>query len=135
MRRPHPIVASLVALSVAWAGVVCACAVSAHAEPESTHAHHVHQVHGAHHGHDSTSATPDAHCAHPDCEGDCGINVFTPERDSSGQLAKKTLDDGALPAAWVANVPVKRIPSLHAPPPASPRVAETPVRRFDILLN
>lgn len=125
MRRRQPVRASVLALAVTLAGIACACAIPAldvgAAEPTAHHASH---------------GTPaKAECAHADCHGDCGIDALVPDRDGSLELPKTQFDGGAIAASWPATVLPTQILSRHSPPTRPWRAADTPIRRFDILLN
>ena len=113
-----------------FAGTACACAIP------SMELGGVIPHHHAHHIGDSGNADAGAeHCVHADCKGDCGLVATTTERDAGTQLPKSPFDDGVLVAAMPVAVLAARLPSYHSPPPRPWRSADTPVRRFDILLN
>lgn len=124
--RRDSIVAAVFAVAVTFAGTACACAIpSLDAGPADSH-HHAH-----HGGHGQVGATE---CVHADCQGDCGIDAAVPERDS-GQPPKTLPDNGIAAVALPAPVVSARPLSCHSPPLRSWHEADTPVRRFDVLLN
>ena len=124
------ILAAVLAVAVTFAGTACACAVPS-MDPGPANPHH-----HAHHIGDSGDADAGAdHCVHADCQGDCGIDATAAERDAGAQVPKSPFDDGVLVAAIPVAVLPARLPSCHSPPPRPWRDADTPVRRFDILLN
>lgn len=128
MRRPW-MSTSLLAAAVTWGGVACACGTASFAaEPASPHA--------AHHGDGGQPGYAD--CERIDCAGDCGPDGLPPERAPAPLEAPAvSLDDGA--AAPALSPPAELVPlgpRSHSPPALKPwRAADTPVRRFDLLLN
>lgn len=118
---------SLLVAAVTWGGVACACGTaSLAAEPASAHA--------AHHGDEPGYAN----CERIDCAGDCAAQGLLPER--APVLVDPTAvspDDGAgMPAFPPPPALTALGPRSHAPPVRGPwRAADTPVRRFDVLLN
>ena len=131
MDMRQPLLASLLALTVTLAGTVCACGVAPIEPAEATQAH---DAHHAHHAHQADTGASNADCAHADCQGDCGIDVVVPERDATVELPKPQFDGVLAVSPTAASIPL-RPPSYHAPPMYAWRAADTPVRRFDVLLN
>ena len=119
---------SLLVAAVTWGGVACACGTASFAaEPTS--------VHAAHHGDGEPGYTD---CERIDCDGDCASQGLVSER------APVPLDPPAVSVDDGAGVPAFPLPAAltalglrsHSPPVPDPwRAAETPVRRFDLLLN
>ena len=120
---------SLLVAAVAWGGVACACGTaSLAAEPASGHA--------AHHGDGAEPGHVD--CERLDCNGDCAVEGLPPERPlAPADPSAMSPDDGAAVAA--IPFPAERAPpGLRRYAPAvwkTLRAADTPVRRFDLLLN
>ncbi|MDE0350630.1 MAG: hypothetical protein OXM56_13100 [Gammaproteobacteria bacterium] len=119
---------SLLVAAVTWGGVACACGTaSLAAEPAS--------VHAMHHG-DGEPAYAD--CERIDCDGDCVAQGLVPERAPTPlDPSPASPDDGAgVPALLALPAFTPLGPRSHSPPvPAPWRAADTPVRRFDLLLN
>ena len=115
----------LLAISVTLAGVACACAIPVTAPTGAMH--HAH--------HDGDGTQNEAHCAHANCQGDCGIDAAVPDRDAGIKPPATPFDDGIVAVALPVAVAPSRILSSHGPPSRLWRTASTPVRRFDILLN
>lgn len=120
---------SLLVAAVTWGGVACACGtVPLAAEPVS--------VHAAHHGDGDQPGQAD--CQRLDCNGDCAVEGFPPERaPAPAEPPAMSPDDGT--AAPATHFPAERVPPgsrSHDPAVRKPlRAADTPVRRFDLLLN
>lgn len=120
---------SLLVAAVTWGGVACACGTASLAvEPAS--------VHAAHHG-DGEAPGP-ADCERLDCNGDCAAEGILPERALAlAEPPAMSPDDGVAAPAIV--FPAQRAPPgsrSYAPAVWKPsRAADTPVRRFDLLLN
>ncbi|MYD98644.1 MAG: hypothetical protein F4X98_14845 [Gammaproteobacteria bacterium] len=127
MTRRDPIVAAVFAVAVTLAGTACACAIPGTDAGSADSHHHAH--HGGH-GHVGASE-----CVHADCQGDCGVNAAVPERDSGAKPPKTSPDIGIAAVALPAPVLSARPLSCHSPPFRSWHEADTPVRRFDVLLN
>lgn len=120
---------SLLAAAVTWGGVACACGTASLAvEPAS--------VHAAHHGDEDEPGQAD--CQRLDCSGDCAAEALLPERAlAPAEPPATSPDDGAV--ALATAFPGQRAPPgsrSYAPAVWKPwRAADTPVRRFDVLLN
>ncbi|MDE0040149.1 MAG: hypothetical protein OXU77_21705 [Gammaproteobacteria bacterium] len=126
MSSRQPIVATTLAIAVAWAGAVCACELVTGDEAGAT-GHH------AHHGMADSQATA---CAHLDCQGDCGVESTPPKSPAAPpELQKPSLDDLAVAAAARPVAVAARVPSYHHPPWRNFRPDDSPVSRFDRLLN
>lgn len=125
--RRDSILAAVLAVGVTFAGTACACAIPGMDSGSADSHHH------AHHGGDAGHGADD--CVRVDCQGDCGIDATSAERDSGTKVPKSPFDDGVSVAAMPAAVVQARLPSYHSPPPRPWREADTPVRRFDVLLN
>ncbi|MDE0659583.1 MAG: hypothetical protein OXI79_08030 [Gammaproteobacteria bacterium] len=126
MSNPQPIIAATLAIAVAWAGAACACALPTVDEAGAT-GHHVH--------HGTNSSMPTA-CAHLDCHGDCGVEATQPKgQTASFELPKPSHDDLATAAASASFAHAARVPSYHHPPWRPFRAVDSPVSRFDRLLN
>lgn len=122
----QPIVAATLAIAVAWAGAVCACELSAVDEADPT----------GHHAHHGMADSPPTACAHLDCHGDCGVEATPPKgHTASIELPKPSLDDLAFAAAARPVAVAARVPSYHHPPWHSFHPVDSPVSRFDRLLN
>ena len=123
MTNRQPITAAALALAVTWASAACACALPS-VEASGNSGHHDH--HGMH------ESSPQVACAHADCLGDCGFNATSPK--GTGVELPKTSLDGQF--AVTVEVPSPfAVPSYHHPPWSTARPADSPVRRFDKLLN
>ena len=120
---------SLLVAAVTWGGVACACGTASFAaEPASPHA--------AHHGGGGEPGYAD--CERIDCAGDCAPDGLPPERAPAPPEAPAVSpDDGAAGHAFPLPAELMPLgPRSHSPPtPESSRAADTPVRRFDLLLN
>ena len=127
MGRRDSIVAAVFAVGVTFAGVACACAIPG-TDPASADSHH-----NAHHGEGGHAGATE--CVRADCQGDCGVDAAGSERDSGAQPSKTMSEDGIAAVSLPVTVRPTRPPSYHAPPTRTWRTADTPVRRFDILLN
>ena len=120
---------SLLVAAVTWGGVACACGTASLAvEPAS--------VHAAHHGDGDEPGQAD--CQRLDCNGDCAVAGLPPERALAPVEPPGTSpDDGTV--ALATSFPAQRAPPgarSYAPAVWKPwRAADTPVRRFDLLLN
>lgn len=126
MTNRQPVVAATLAIAVAWAGTVCACALPS-VDATDTTGHH------AHHGMESS---PSMGCAHLDCLGDCGVEATQPKGPTASfEVPKVSLDDLAIAGTAAPVAVAARVPSYHHPPwrPAHP--VDSPVSRFDRLLN
>ncbi|MCE2461069.1 MAG: hypothetical protein J4F38_09855 [Pseudomonadales bacterium] len=111
---------------MAWAGTVCACALPT-VDATGAIGHH------AHHG---MEGSPPTACAHLDCLGDCGVEATQPKgQATSFELPKTSLDDLVVAAASGPVAIAARVPSHHHPPWRTFRPVDSPVSRFDRLLN
>ena len=122
------LLAWLLAATTAFAGTVCACGVATVDSASSDHSQ------PAHH----TSAQSPADCSHADDCGDCGVGAAAADRDAllgPGSIVAPEDDQFEAAATATATATRSRIPAYHAPPPVLKRPADTPVRRFDKLLN
>lgn len=125
------VLVSMLAAALTLAGVACACAVPAVDTDPAAGAHH------AHHGGDHAAAS--MVCDHTDC-GDCmadeAVSKNETLRDLAPQLPKPFLDDHVHPAAEFG-AKASPLPGFAYDPPIPriARVVDTPVRRFDKLLN
>ena len=118
----------LLAASTAFAGTVCACGVSTVDSASSGHSQ------PAHH----TSAQAPDDCSHAEDCGDCAVGAAAADRDAllgPGSTGSPEDDHFEATATAMATAPPRRIPSQHAPPPFLERPTDTPVQRFDKLLN
>ncbi len=126
MERRSLALASCLAAALTWGGVACACGVpSLAAGAASAHADH----------HDAPAS---ADCERADCSGECAIAGLPPERGPQAAEPPATPpDDGAGMAAHaVLSAAPPLGPRNHSPPVHRAwRAADTPVRRFDRLLN
>lgn len=125
MTRRHPMLAMLLAVAVTAAGSACACALPGVAAAGDGGAHH------AHHGHDGEGTS--MACAHVECDGHCGTDAAA-EREAAPKPLSPP-DDAAFASVLPDLLPAMRIPARRKPPPRIWRTADTPVRRFDVLLN
>ena len=125
----QPVVAATLAIAVAWAGVVCACTLPS-VEPTGATGHH------AHHGMHGMEASPSMACAHVDCLGDCGVDATQPkDQATTPELPKTSLDDLAVVVPSGSVAVAARVPSYHHPPWRTARPVDSPISRFDRLLN
>ncbi|MCY3841879.1 MAG: hypothetical protein OXH09_25075 [Gammaproteobacteria bacterium] len=126
MSTRQPIVAATLAIAVAWAGALCACELPTVDEAGET----------GHHAHHGTADSSPTACVHLDCQGDCGVEATPPKgQTASLELPKTSLDDLAVAAAGGPVAVVARVPSCHPPPWRNFRPVDSPVSRFDRLLN
>ena len=128
MAHRRSLLAWLLAASTAFAGTVCACGVSTVHSGTSGHSQHAHH----------TSAQASTDCSHADECGDCDVGAAAVDRDAllgPGTTVYPEDDHFEATATAMATAPPRRIPSQHAPPPFLERPADTPVQRFDKLLN
>ena len=119
----------MLAVAVTVGGVVCACAAGPLDAPAAA-------AHAAHHATDHAPAES-ASCERADCTGSCEFSGTLSERDPLPVKPPNVADDfEQVPAA------LSIAASTHArglSPPAAPshpwRRPDTPVHRFDVLLN
>ena len=131
MSRRQPAIALLLALAVANASAVCACALP-DADPPGTSGHH-----DAHH-HSADAPLPSVACSHADCNGDCAVAGLLANPTATAEPPRSALehDDGTAATAHPAIRPAgMRTPLHHHPPPRVLLPANSPVQRFDKLLN
>ncbi len=127
MNRRQPLLASVLAVAVTVGGVVCACATG----PLDIGA----AAHGPHHaeGH----APADSACERVDCTGSCGFDGALSERDPLPAKPPNASDD--LVQVWApfadAVSPQAGAMRHSGVPPPPWRRPDTPVHRFDKLLN
>lgn len=131
MHYRQTVLVSMLAAAVTLAGVACACAVPTVDTDAAAGAHH------AHHGGDDAAGS--MACDHTDC-GDCmadeAVSKNETLRDLAPQLPEPFPDDDVHPAAEFT-ASASPLPGFAYDPPI-PRLAravDTPVRRFDQLLN
>ncbi|MDE0192984.1 MAG: hypothetical protein OXQ90_16645 [Gammaproteobacteria bacterium] len=126
MSNRQPIVAATLAIAVAWAGALCACELPTVDSAGET----------GHHAHHGMADSPPTACAHLDCQGDCGVEATPPKGQlASLELPKPLLDDLAFAAVTESLAVTARVPSYHHPPWRNFHPVDSPVSRFDRLLN
>ena len=128
MRRFGSAFAWAAASIVVFAGVACACDVptaQVRHGPDAQHAHH-------HDAHDRAGS-----CEHAAGCADCAPDATPIERLTGLAPASALAPDDieAADATERAAAHRHRIHSRHPPPLPQPRAAQTPVHRFDVLLN
>ena len=123
----------MLAVAVTVGGVVCACAAGPLDAPAAaTHA----ATHAAHHATDH-APVESASCERVDCTGSCEFNGTLSERDPLPVKPPNVADDLAQVSM---PFPIAALTQGRAlSPPATPsrpwRRPDTPVHRFDVLLN
>lgn len=124
MAETRVVLAWLLGASIAFAGAVCACEVSALEGTDAPHAHH------------APSSEAD-HCIQADDCADCGLTGPAADRQVGLTPAPTAAPDDALATDATVQVAPRRYRRLtHDPPPRLPlRAADTAVHRFDILLK
>ena len=126
MSQLRPYLALALAAAVSAAGVACACAVPAFGSSDVGHGHHA----ATHH---APEASQDD-CLHVDC-GDCSADGV-PARLSASTLPEAPLDVAvALTSAHLPLAPRVLASSCRSPPLPLARLADSPVRRFDKMLD
>ncbi|MXY51835.1 MAG: hypothetical protein F4Y86_04800 [Gammaproteobacteria bacterium] len=114
--------------AVSAAGVACACAVPEFASSDAGHRHHV----MGHHAEDVASGDD---CLHVDC-GDCSADGLTSRSSASSLPPEVSLDESlALAGGHLFLAPGLRASSCRSPPLPLARLADSPVRRFDKMLD
>ena len=128
MSRSRPLLALVLTVAVSAAGVACACAVPEFAASEAGHQHHMA-------GHHVEEVASGGDCLHVDC-GDCSADGLTSRSSASNLPADVSLDEAA-PVAGSHMRPAPRLgaSSYRLPPPPSAHLADSPVRRFDKMLD
>ena len=75
-------------------------------------------------------------CAHVDCLGDCGVEATQPKGPTAAfELPKISLDDLAFAGTAAPVAVAARVRSYHHPPWRTAHAVDSPVSRFDRLLN
>lgn len=75
-------------------------------------------------------------CAHLDCLGDCGVEATQPKSPTASfDVPKISLDDLAIAGTATTVAVAARVPSYHHPPWRTAHPVDSPVSRFDRLLN
>lgn len=129
MQHRHPVLVPFLAFAVSLASFSCACASPASGPATGS---------GIHAGHHDSAAPPDVDCADAGCGGNGDFAAVLPERASLfvESLEVPPDDDAqALPALAIAAASPNMAPLGPPPPPARRRTSDTPVTRFDKLLN
>lgn len=127
MGRSRPLLALVLTVAVSAAGVACACAVPAFGSSDAGHAHHSAGHHGA------EAATQDD-CLHVDC-GDCSADGVPSRHSASTPPPDTSLDEVAFTGTHLLFAPRMLAPSCRPPPLPLARPADSPVRRFDRMLD
>ena len=119
----------MLAVAVTVGGVICACAAGPLDAPAAA-------AHAAHHGPDHTPVES-ASCERADCTGSCEFSGAVPERDPLPVKPPNAADDfeHALPAFPIAALTQAQGLSPPAAPSRPWRRPDTPIHRFDVLLN
>ena len=129
MMRPKYILLTVLAGTLMFANVVCACAVSA-AAPTDAHAHH--QM--------SPSNSDAPVCPHQDCE-DCESIVTTVPTDRDANVGSRLVESEVDDDAWIAvehldlGLSPKSLTQTGPPLYLALLVVETPITRRDLLLE
>ena len=129
MERRHPWLASMLAVAVTVGGVVCACAAGPLDAPAAA-------THAAHHATDH-APVESASCERADCTGSCEFSGTLSEREPLPVKPPNVADDFeqvSMPFP-IAALTQGRALSPPAPPSRPWRRPDTPVHRFDVLLN
>ncbi|MDE0007938.1 MAG: hypothetical protein OXS50_06645 [Gammaproteobacteria bacterium] len=114
--------------AVSAAGVACACAVPEFASSDAGHRHHAM-------GHHAEEVASDDDCLHVDC-GDCSADGLTSRSSASSLPPEVSLDESvALAGGHLSLAPGLRASSCRSPPLPLARLADSPVRRFDKMLD
>lgn len=86
-------------------------------------------------GHHTQEVASDEDCLHVDC-GDCSAEGLTSRHSAANLLAEVSFDDAvALPVTRPPLARQVRVSSGHSPPLPLARPADSPVRRFDKMLD
>ncbi|MXW51765.1 MAG: hypothetical protein F4X81_10490 [Gammaproteobacteria bacterium] len=129
MERRHPWLASMLAVAVTVGGVVCACAAGPLDAPAAA-------AHAPHHAADH-APVESASCERVDCTGSCEFNGTLAERDPLPVKPPNVADDleqVSMPFPIAALTQGRGLSPPAAPSPPWRR-PDTPVHRFDVLLN
>ncbi len=128
MGRSRALLAWVLTTAVSAASVACACAVPEFASSDAEHRHHM----VGHHAEDITGGDD---CLHVDC-GDCSADGLTSRSSASSLPAEVSLDEAvALAGGHLFLAPGLRASSCRSPPLPLARLADSPVRRFDKMLD
>jgi hypothetical protein len=117
----------LLIAAVAFGAVTCPCPALAASEPQS-HAEHQSQM---------QSPVPSEACQHSECVTDCSlIPVDSSEQDAMPCKGKYQFDDfDAIPPEFIPVYQPVRFSDRTHPPPYQRMANDTPVHRFDRLLE
>ena len=86
-------------------------------------------------GHHTAEVASQEDCLHVDC-GDCGAEGLTSRHSASNLPPEVSLDEMvAVAGTRLALAPRLRVSSCHSPPQPLARFADSPVRRFDKMLD
>jgi len=122
------LLALVLTAAVSAAGVACACAVPEFASSDAGHRHHV----VGHHAEEIASGDD---CLHVDC-GDCSAEGLTSRSSASSLPPEVSLDEAvALAGGHPLLGPGLHASSCRSPPLPPARLADSPVRRFDKMLD
>lgn len=131
MLIPQKVFSHLLIAAFAFGSVACPCPAQAGSEA-GPHHHHQSQT-------QSPAATDNAGCEHSECVTDCShISAESPQQDANLPCnGKSQLDDSDLidpeTIAWLDRT--RSGAWIDPPPPHLLLSHDTPVRRFDILLD
>ena len=131
MRPMRSITAWALAGVTVFAGVVCACDVSAPGMSDEPGGHHHHHAAADH----ADACAHEAHEAHEEGCGDCGLDTPFADRLPSAAPAQADAPDEVQLAGAILPTPHRHGIRSHDPPRRAPLIASTPVSRFDILLD
>ena len=123
----HPWLASVLSLAVTVGGVVCACAAGP-LDAAASHAPHQAADH---------APAETASCERVDCTGSCGFDGAVSERDPLSAKPPNAADDfEQVSTPFPHAAPAQPSAPRRAAAPIRPwRSPDTPVHRFDKLLN
>ena len=127
MLIPQKFLFQLLIAAVAFGSVTCPCPALA-ADEAGSHAPHQSQT---------PPSTPSEACQHAECVSDCSlISADSTEQDAMACNGKDQFDDfDAIPSGFSAAYRPERFAARTDPPPYFRLAHDTPVRRFDRLLD
>jgi hypothetical protein len=127
MLVPQKFLVQLLIAAAAFGSVGCPCPALAASEV-SSHAQHQSQT---------QPHAPSEACQHSECVSDCGlISAGSSEEDAITCNGKYGFDDfAAIPPEFIAAYQPERLAARANPPPHVWVSRDTPVRRFDRLLD
>lgn len=127
----RPTLRTLPALAVILIGTVCPCSLQSMEADAETAGHAQHRQESP-----TPSAPQDPECRHVSCLNDCDLaDALPPKPEAAPEDAGQADADAALAAIGLAAPPtIAAFAHLASPEPPA-RATDTPVSRFDELLN